>query len=92
MAEDLVHKEQQAIMRQLATFESDLWPAFKKRGFASMGDAFTAYLLMQLVSAAAETALDPPLVMRVAKPESEKEALARAVLRSPTVGGVPVGR
>lgn len=59
MAEDLVHKEQQAVKRELNRFHDEVWPAFKKSGFDNEGQAFTAYLLMQLVSAAAETALDP---------------------------------
>ncbi len=95
MAEDRVHKEQQAIKRALNEFGEELWPAFKKSGFENMGQAFTAYLLMQLVSGAAETALDPPLVFKIAKPEGPKEALARMVALpvapKPVVDAVPVG-
>lgn len=89
MAEDRIHTEQQAIKRVLNEFHDELWPAFKRSGFENEGQAFTAYLLMQLVSGAAETAVDPPLVFKIAKPESAKAALARMIPPKPVV--VPVG-
>lgn len=84
-----VHKEQQAILRALREFEDDLWPAFKRRGFGTMGEAFTAYLLMQLVSAKGaelDVLTDVPLSFKVARPRSAAEDFERTLAAGPVRG------
>lgn len=91
---DHVHVEQQAILRALRTFEEGPWRAFQKRGFATLGDGFTAYLLMQLVSAKntemslAKNTVD--LTCRLAKPLTPKEELDREVDKEADLGEVVV--
>lgn len=95
MSEQETHDEQQAVLRSLNDFEATLWPAFKKRGFASMGEAFTAFLLMQLVSAKGEELVTvPALNIRIAKPLTPEAKLARAAgMDGAAIGDpVPVGK
>ena len=93
MADALERKEQQAIIRVLNDFKEVQWPAFQRRGFETIGQAFTAYLLMQLVSAkGSELAVQPTLSVNLAKPLSAYEELeARAVKAEPAPKEVLVG-